>query len=108
MLHIFFQWASGTSANAVVPVAASSSTVLTWGNCRPSMSSTTLSRVRTVSAVDVDTVGRVQFAIGDYALEVDAMREYGGQEQSEGLFTVEDSLFRAAEGHQVVCSAVAS
>lgn len=34
VLQIFFQWAGGKSANAVMSVAASSSMILTLGNCR--------------------------------------------------------------------------
>ncbi|MGY1495104.1 hypothetical protein ACW4TU_00375 [Streptomyces sp. QTS52] len=34
---------------------------------------------------------------GDHALEVEPMRESGGQERSDGLFTVKDSLFPMAE-----------
>lgn len=45
----------------------------------------------------VETASRIQFTTGDYALEVEPMREYGGQEQSDQLFTVKDSLFRLAE-----------
>lgn len=45
----------------------------------------------------VETASRIQFAIGDYALEVEPMREYGGQEKSEAPFTVKESLFRLAE-----------
>ncbi|MEU9382434.1 DUF6192 family protein [Streptomyces sp. NPDC048279] len=45
----------------------------------------------------VETASRIQFAIGDYALEVEPMREYGGQERSEAPFTVKESLFRLAE-----------
>lgn len=45
----------------------------------------------------VETASRIQFAIGDYALEVEPMRECGGQEKSEAPFTVKESLFRLAE-----------
>ncbi|MFE3379914.1 DUF6192 family protein [Streptomyces anulatus] len=45
----------------------------------------------------VESASRIQFTIGDYALEVEPMREYGGQERSDELFTVKDSLFRLAE-----------
>jgi hypothetical protein len=45
----------------------------------------------------VETASRIQFTIGDYALEVEPMRESGGQERSDELFTVKDSLFRLAE-----------
>ncbi|MER6563618.1 DUF6192 family protein [Streptomyces sp. NPDC001027] len=45
----------------------------------------------------VETASRIQFAIGDYAMEVEPMREYGGQERSEAPFTVKESLFRLAE-----------
>ncbi|MER6614394.1 DUF6192 family protein [Streptomyces xantholiticus] len=45
----------------------------------------------------VETASRIQFTIGDYALEVEPMREAGGQERSDELFTVKDSLFRLAE-----------
>ncbi|MGY1495128.1 hypothetical protein ACW4TU_00510 [Streptomyces sp. QTS52] len=40
---------------------------------------------------------RVQFTIGDDALEVEPMRESGGQERGNELFTVKVSLFRLAE-----------
>ncbi|TQJ92973.1 DUF6192 family protein [Streptomyces sp. SLBN-31] len=45
----------------------------------------------------VETASRIQFTIGDYALEVEPMREYGGQERSDDLFTVKNSLFGLAE-----------
>jgi hypothetical protein len=45
----------------------------------------------------VETASRIQFAIGDYSLEVEPMREYGGQEKSEAPFTVKGALFRLAE-----------
>ncbi|MFE9881969.1 DUF6192 family protein [Streptomyces sp. NPDC005784] len=45
----------------------------------------------------VETASRIQFTTGDYALEVEPMRESGGQERSDSLFTVKDSLFRLAE-----------
>ncbi|MFG3430310.1 hypothetical protein [Streptomyces californicus] len=45
----------------------------------------------------VETATRIQFTIGDYALEVEPMRESGGQERTDGLFTVKESLFRLAE-----------
>ncbi|MGW2183443.1 DUF6192 family protein [Streptomyces sp. NPDC001732] len=45
----------------------------------------------------VETASRIQFTIGDYALEVEPMREAGGQERSDSLFRVKDSLFRLAE-----------
>ncbi|MEU1450487.1 DUF6192 family protein [Streptomyces mirabilis] len=45
----------------------------------------------------VETASRIQFTIGDYALEVEPMREYGAQEKSEAPFTVKESLFRLAE-----------
>jgi hypothetical protein len=45
----------------------------------------------------VETSSRIQFTIGDYALEVEPMREAGGQERGDELFTVKDSLFRLAE-----------
>ncbi|MFF3015399.1 DUF6192 family protein [Streptomyces sp. NPDC057939] len=45
----------------------------------------------------VETASRVQFAVGDFALEVEPMREHGGTERSESLFTVKESLFRLAE-----------
>ncbi|MGW2540004.1 DUF6192 family protein [Kitasatospora sp. NPDC001574] len=54
----------------------------------------------------VETASRVQFAIGDYALEVEPMREHGGQEHAEALFTVRESLFRLAEDIGVSYSAV--
>lgn len=45
----------------------------------------------------VQTASRIQFMIGDCALEVEPMREHGGQERSDELFTVKDSLFRLAK-----------
>ncbi|MFI0773231.1 DUF6192 family protein [Streptomyces sp. NPDC021212] len=54
----------------------------------------------------VQTASRIQFTIGDYALEVGPMREHGGQERSEELFTVKDSLFRLAEDIGVSYSSV--
>ncbi|MEV7272477.1 DUF6192 family protein [Streptomyces bacillaris] len=45
----------------------------------------------------VETTTRIQFTIGDYALEVEPMRESGGQERTDSLFTVKESLFRLAE-----------
>ncbi|MGW9411847.1 DUF6192 family protein [Streptomyces diastaticus] len=45
----------------------------------------------------VETASRIQFTIGDYALEVEPMREAGGQQRSDSLFTVKDSLFRLSE-----------
>lgn len=45
----------------------------------------------------VETASRIQFAIGDCALEAEPMREYGGQEKSEAPFTVKEPLFRLAE-----------
>ncbi len=45
----------------------------------------------------VETASRIQFTIGDYALEVEPMREHGGSASAEELFTVRDSLFRLAE-----------
>ncbi|MFJ4410928.1 DUF6192 family protein [Streptomyces sp. NPDC088910] len=45
----------------------------------------------------LETAGRIQFAVGDCALEVEPMREFGGQERSDSLFTVKDSLFRLSE-----------
>ncbi|MFZ3555939.1 DUF6192 family protein [Streptomyces sp. BH055] len=45
----------------------------------------------------VEVASRIQFAIGDYALEVEPMREQGGQEKVEAPFTVKESLFRLAE-----------
>ncbi|WP_406429999.1 DUF6192 family protein [Streptomyces sp. NBC_00631] len=45
----------------------------------------------------VETSSRIQFTIGDYALEVEPMREHGGSAPTDELFTVKDSLFRLAE-----------
>lgn len=45
----------------------------------------------------VETASRVQFTIGDCALEVEPMRGRGGSAPGEELFTVRDSLFRLAE-----------
>ncbi|MFF7505109.1 DUF6192 family protein [Streptomyces lavendulae] len=47
-----------------------------------------------------------QFAIGDYALEIEPMRERGPQDRGEELFTVKDSLFRLAEDIGLSYSAV--
>jgi hypothetical protein len=56
----------------------------------------------------VETSSRIQFTIGDYALEVEPMREAGGQERGDELFTVKDSLFRLAEDIGVSYSQVRS
>ncbi|MFF7249876.1 DUF6192 family protein [Embleya sp. NPDC008237] len=45
----------------------------------------------------VENQTRGQFTIGDYALEIEPMREVGGQERGDELFTVKESLFRLAE-----------
>ncbi|MEY6564216.1 DUF6192 family protein [Streptomyces sp. PGLac3x] len=45
----------------------------------------------------VETSSRIQFTIGDYALEVEPMREHGGSASADELFTVKDSLFRLSE-----------
>lgn len=45
----------------------------------------------------VENQTRGQFTIGDYALEIEPMREAGGQERGEELFTVKESMFRLAE-----------
>ncbi|MFE9374729.1 DUF6192 family protein [Streptomyces sp. NPDC006711] len=45
----------------------------------------------------VDTASRIQFTIGDYALEIEPMREHGGSAPADELFTVKDSLFRLSE-----------
>ncbi|UKY47417.1 DUF6192 family protein [Streptomyces inhibens] len=49
----------------------------------------------------VETASRIQFTIGDYALKVEPMRESGGQERNDELFTVKDPLFRLAEDIEV-------
>ncbi|MEU9234513.1 DUF6192 family protein [Streptomyces subrutilus] len=49
---------------------------------------------------------RGQFAIGDYALEIEPMREQGPQDRGEELFTVKESLFRLAEDIGLSYSAV--
>ncbi|MFJ8364369.1 DUF6192 family protein [Streptomyces sp. NPDC093984] len=54
----------------------------------------------------VETASRVQFTIGDYALEVEPMREYGGASPADELFTVKDSLFRLSEDIGLSYSAV--
>ncbi|MFI5905406.1 DUF6192 family protein [Streptomyces cyaneofuscatus] len=54
----------------------------------------------------VESASRIQFTIGDYALEVEPMRESGGQDRSDDLFTVKDSLFRLAEDIGLSYSAV--
>ncbi|RPF39095.1 hypothetical protein [Streptomyces sp. TLI_185] len=45
----------------------------------------------------VETASWIQFTVGDYALEVESMREAGGQEKSDALFTVKESVFHLAE-----------
>ncbi|WP_107113536.1 DUF6192 family protein [Kitasatospora sp. MBT66] len=45
----------------------------------------------------VEAQSKGQFTIGDRALEIEPIREYGGQEKSEAPFTVKESLFRLAE-----------
>ncbi|MFG2352054.1 DUF6192 family protein [Streptomyces phaeochromogenes] len=45
----------------------------------------------------VKTASRILFKVGDYALEIEPMREHGGAVPADGLFTVKDSLFRLAE-----------
>ncbi|MGW8352339.1 DUF6192 family protein [Streptomyces wedmorensis] len=45
----------------------------------------------------VENQTRGQFTIGDCALEIEPMREAGGQERGEELFTVKESVFRLAE-----------
>ncbi|MFG2483544.1 hypothetical protein ACGFSI_12415 [Streptomyces virginiae] len=54
----------------------------------------------------VEARTRGQFAIGDYALEIEPMREQGPQDRVEELFTVKDSLFRLAEDVGLSYSAV--
>lgn len=54
--------------------------------------------------VEAQTLG--QFAIGDYALEIEPMREQGPQDRGEELFTVKDSLFRLSEDIGLSYSAV--
>ncbi|WP_406085822.1 DUF6192 family protein [Kitasatospora purpeofusca] len=55
----------------------------------------------------IETTTRAQFTIGDYALEVEPMRESGG-EPAEAIFTVKDSLFRLAEDIGLTYSSVKS
>ncbi|MFI5672237.1 DUF6192 family protein [Streptomyces sp. NPDC051704] len=45
----------------------------------------------------VETIGQAQFAIGDYALEIEPMRAFRQPEPSEEMFTVRDSLLRLSE-----------
>ncbi|MCM2416554.1 DUF6192 family protein [Streptomyces sp. RKAG293] len=45
----------------------------------------------------METASRIQFTIGDAALEVEPMRGRGGSAPGAELFTVRDSLFRLAE-----------
>ncbi|MGW4733131.1 DUF6192 family protein [Streptomyces shenzhenensis] len=45
----------------------------------------------------VKTASRILFKVGDYALEIEPMREHGGAVPADGLCTVKDSLFRLAE-----------
>jgi len=54
----------------------------------------------------VETASRIQFSVGDYALEVEPMREAGGQQRSDSLFTVKDSLFRLSEDIGLSCKTV--
>ncbi|SNX88556.1 hypothetical protein SAMN06272735_9014 [Streptomyces sp. TLI_55] len=46
----------------------------------------------------VRTASGIMFQIGDYALEIEPMRDHGGSPSADVLFTVKDSLFRLAEG----------
>ncbi|MFD4600361.1 DUF6192 family protein [Streptomyces sp. NPDC058464] len=43
------------------------------------------------------TASRILFKVGDYALEIEPMREHGGAASAEGPFTVKESLFRLSE-----------
>ena len=45
----------------------------------------------------VMTASRILFQVGDYALEIEPMREHGGSASAEGPFTVKESLFRLSE-----------
>ncbi|MFF7191853.1 DUF6192 family protein [Streptomyces sp. NPDC008222] len=44
----------------------------------------------------VKTASRILFKVGDYALEIEPMREHGGA-SADGPFTVKESLFRLSE-----------
>ncbi|MFI9329240.1 DUF6192 family protein [Kitasatospora sp. NPDC052868] len=45
----------------------------------------------------VETSRQIQFTLGDYALEIEPMREPGGSEPADELFTVKASLARVAD-----------
>ncbi|WP_043464028.1 DUF6192 family protein [Kitasatospora sp. MBT66] len=45
----------------------------------------------------VETTTRAQFTIGDYALEIEPMRQPGGSAPADELFSVEKSLVRVAD-----------
>ncbi|MGW1753776.1 hypothetical protein [Streptomyces mirabilis] len=45
----------------------------------------------------VKTASRILFKVGDYALEIEPMREHGGAASAEDPFTVKESLFRLSE-----------
>lgn len=72
------------------------------GNVSPARYAVIVAELRKL----VETATRIQFTIGDYALEVEPMREAGGQERTDGLFTVKDSLFRLAEDIGVSCKSL--
>ena len=45
----------------------------------------------------VETIGQAQFAVGDYALEIEPMHAFRQPEPGEEMFTVRDSLLRLSE-----------
>ncbi|MFD4029627.1 hypothetical protein ACFWVP_03615 [Streptomyces sp. NPDC058637] len=45
----------------------------------------------------MESASRIQFTIGDYAVEVEPMRESGGQDRTDDLFMVKNSLLRLAD-----------
>lgn len=54
----------------------------------------------------VEQITRCQFTLGDRALEIEPLRMHGGQQESEPLFTVDESLKRFADDIGVSLSAV--
>lgn len=54
----------------------------------------------------VENQTRGKFLTGDYALEIEPMRDRGGQEQADGLFSVRASLLRLADDIGLPYSAV--
>lgn len=50
----------------------------------------------------VETASRIRFTIGDYALEVEPVREAGGQERGNLLFHGQGLAVPAGRGHRGV------